>query len=221
MSQPDLPLNYKRIEARTDTSGSRPAAFVLHGRGADETDLLPVAQRFPDELEIISLQAPNRMGMGYTWYELDLSEGGLHESQPDPEDFRRSLDLVAETVIKATDVFDLDPGRIGLFGFSQGAITSMCSLLETPDRYAWCVALHGYLPESHADLTPDGIEDKPVFIAGGSVDDVIPASRVERAGRRFRELGSAVDLTIFDTGHSIGPDELNALLEWIEQQVTE
>ncbi|MFB6211925.1 MAG: alpha/beta hydrolase [Halobacteriales archaeon] len=219
MSQPELPLTYKRIEARTDTDGPNPAVFVLHGRGADETDLLPVAQRFPDELEVISLRAPEQLGMGYTWYELDLSAGGLHDSQPAPEDFRRSLDLVAETVTEAIDRFGLAADRLGLFGFSQGAITSMCSLLETPDRYAWCVALHGYLPESHADLAPDGIADKPIFIGGGNVDDVIPASRVERAGRRFRDLDCAVDLTIFDTGHSIGPDELNTVLEWVERQV--
>jgi len=41
-------------------------------------------------------------------------------------------------------------------------------VLEDPDRYAWIVALHGYLADAHADLEPDGIEDKPVFVGAGA-----------------------------------------------------
>ena len=94
----DLPLEHVTIDPRTDIDGPAPAVFVLHGRGANEEDLLPIAQRFPEELLVVSLRAPDRLMSGYTWYELDLSGGGLHESQPDSEGFRRSLDLVTESV---------------------------------------------------------------------------------------------------------------------------
>jgi len=188
-----------------------PAVVVLHGRGADEEDLLPVARRLPGDRHVVSLRAPDRLTGGYTWYELDLSDGGLPDSQPDPEDFRRSLDLVAESLDAAVGAFGLDSDRIGLLGFSQGAITSLATLLERPGRIAWVAAHHGYLPESHADAAPDGIAGKPVFVAAGEADEVIPAARAEAAADRLREVGAAVTFETFPAGHGIGGDELAAV----------
>ena len=215
----DLPLEHVTIDPRTDIDGPAPAVFVLHGRGANEEDLLPIAQRFPEELLVVSLRAPDRLMGGYTWYELDFSGGGLHESQPDSEGFRRSLDLVTESVEGAIEAYPIDPERVGLLGFSQGAITGLSLLLQIPANYDWAVALHGYLADSHADRRPEGIESKPVFLAGGANDQVIPASRVRAAADRLRELGCAVEGDTYGSAHGIGPDELDDLLAWIERRL--
>lgn len=211
----ELPLEHVAIEPEADHDGPSPAAFVLHGRGADERDLLPIAQKFPDALRVISLRAPDRLQGGYTWYELDLSGGGLHQSQPHAEEFRRSLDLVAESVETAIDTYDLDPDRLGLFGFSQGAITSLSLLLESPTRYAWIVASHGYLAESHASVEPDGIEGTPVFVGAGRNDRIIPAHRSEAAADRLDELGADVTFEAFDAPHGVGPEELRSIVEFV------
>ena len=214
----DIPLEHVHIEPETPTDGQSPAVFVLHGRGANEEDLLPIAKELPDDHHIVSLRAPDRLQGGYTWYELDLSAGGLHQSQPDAADFERSLGLVEDSVEAAIDAYGLDVDRLGLLGFSQGAITSLSLLLESPEDYQWVVALHGYLPASHRDLEPDGIVDKPVFIAAGSVDQVIPAARTEAAAERFEQLGAAVSYTVYDTPHGVSPEELDDLVEFVEQQ---
>ncbi|WP_200530554.1 phospholipase [Halorubrum sp. LN27] len=213
----DLPLEHVHVAPDDDTENA-PAVFVLHGRGADEEDLLPVAQRLPDELHVVSLRAPDPLQGGYTWYELDLSAGGLESSQPDAEDFRRSLDLVAESVDAAVDAYGLDPDRLGLLGFSQGAITSLSIVLEEPDRYAWVVALHGYLADAHADLEPDGIEGKPVFVGAGAGDRVIPESRSAAAADRFEEIGAAVTRGSYPGGHGIGQQELGDVVTFVESQ---
>jgi phospholipase/carboxylesterase len=215
----DIPLEHVHVAPDDSTDGkSAPAVFVLHGRGADEEDLLPVAAELPDGHHVVSLRAPDPLQGGYTWYELDLSAGGLESSQPDAADFRRSLDLVVESVEAAVDAYGLDAGRIGLLGFSQGAITSLSLLLEDPDRYAWVVALHGYLPESHADLDPDGIEGKPVFVGAGAGDRVIPESRTSAAVERLEAVGAAVEHGSFPGGHGIGPRELDAVVGFVESQ---
>ncbi|ESS03293.1 MAG: putative esterase [uncultured archaeon A07HR67] len=210
-----LPLEHVHVSP-DDATGDAPAVVVLHGRGADEEDLLPVAQALPDDHHVVSLRAPDPLQGGYTWYELDLSAGGLHESQPHPEEFRRSLDLVAESVTAAVDAYDLDPARIGLLGFSQGAITSLASLFETPDRYAWVVALHGYLPASHADRSPDGLDGTPVFVGAGSGDRVIPESRSESAADRLVAAGADVTYETYATGHGIGQAELSDVTAFVE-----
>jgi phospholipase/carboxylesterase len=213
----DLPLDHVHVAADAADDGPVPAVFVLHGRGADEEDLLPVARRLPDGLAVVSLRAPDRLQGGYTWYELDLSEGGLHRSQPHSEGFRRSLDLVAESVDAAVEAYGLDPDRLGLLGFSQGAISALSLLLENPDRFAWAVALHGYLAAEHGDLAPEGIEGKPVFVGAGTADQVIPADRGERAADRLRELGADVRFERYEVGHGVGEAELRDAVAFVER----
>lgn len=215
----DLPLEHVYVEPSEATDGPAPAVVVLHGRGADEEDLLPVARQLPDELHVVSLRAPDRLMSGYTWYELDTSAGGLHQSQPHAEEYRRSLDLVSESVESAIEAYDLDADRLGLLGFSQGCITSLGLLLEAPDRFAWVVGLHGYLAASHADRDPDGIEDKPVFLGAGAADQIIPADRVERAADRLRELGADVRFDVYQAPHGVGQQELADLVSFVEKHV--
>lgn len=210
-----LPLKHVYVEPDVETDGPSPAVIVLHGRGADEQDLLPVARQLPDELAVVSLRAPDPVDGGYRWYEIDASEG-LHTSQPHPEEYRRSLDLAEESIQAAIGHYDLDPDRIGLLGFSMGSMVSMGLLLEAPDRYAWLVGLHGYLPESHADLEPEAIAGKPIFLAGGEADRIIPVSRVATAAERFRELGADVTYSSYGTGHGIGQEELADLVSFVE-----
>ena len=214
----DVPLEHVHV-APDDDLDRAPAVFVLHGRGADEEDLLPVAESLPDDLHVISLRAPDRLQGGYTWYELDLSGGGLHESQPHPADFRRSLELVDESVAAATDAYGLDADRIGLLGFSQGAITSFSLLVEDPGSYDWVVGLHGYLADSHAGLAPGRIEGTPVFVGAGTGDRVIPGSRAEAAAERFAELGANVTYETYATGHGIGREELADVVAFVEERL--
>ncbi len=215
----ELPLNHIHV-APDDADADGPAVFVLHGRGADEEDLLPVARHLPDDFHVISLRAPDPLQGGYTWYDLDLSGGGLEQSQPDAAGFRRSLDLIADSVEAATEAYDLDADRLGLLGFSQGAITSLSLVLEEPDRYAWVVALHGYLADSHAEFAPDGVAGKPVFVGAGSGDRVIPSARSTAAAERFVEIGADVTHDSYPGGHGIGQSELADVVAFVEAQLT-
>ena len=210
----DFPLEHEYVPAEGG-DGPVPAVVILHGRGADEQDLLPIAQHLPDELATVSLRAPDSLMGGYTWYELDMSAGGLHQSQPEPEGFRRSLDLAGESIEAAIDDYDLDADRVGLLGFSQGGIMTFSLLLEAPERYSWISAHHSYLAESHADLQPAGLERKPAFVGAGTADQMIPAERAEAAADRLRELGCEVTFESYPVGHGIGQDELGDLVDFV------
>lgn len=212
-----LPLEHVYVEPDEPTDGPDPAVIVMHGRGADEQDLLPVAAELPDELATVSLRGPDPVGAGYRWYEIDASEG-LHTSQPHPDEYRQSLDLASDSIERAIEAYDLDPARIGLLGFSMGSMLGMGLLLESPTAYDWLVGLHGYLPESHAELDPDGIDGKPVFLAAGDSDQIIPVSRVETAAGRFRELGADVTFNTYPTGHGVGQAELEDLVAFVDER---
>jgi phospholipase/carboxylesterase len=214
---PDLPLEHVSRPPEAPVDGPSPAVLVLHGRGADERDLLPIAAELPDDLHVLSARAPDPMGPGYTWYELDLSGGGLHASQPDAGEFRRSLDLVHEFVDAAVDAYDLDPSGVGLLGFSQGAITALSTLAETP-AHPWVVALNGYLAASHDD--PEALADAagtPVFVGAGQRDQVIPPGRAEAAAESLAAAGLDVTFETYPVGHGTTPDEVADLAAWVEE----
>ena len=203
----DLPLEHVHVPpAAADATDPAPAALVLHGRGADEEDLLPVARRLPDTSHVLSLRAPDRLGPGYSWYDLDLSGGDPRESRPDTESFRRSLDLIAASADAAPDAYGVDPDRIGLLGFSQGAVSALALLVESPDSWAWTAALHGYLAAPHADRA-GGLDGAPALVTAGLADEVIPAARAATAAERLRAAGAAVDHREYETGHGIGSAE--------------
>jgi phospholipase/carboxylesterase len=213
MSDDDLPLVSRSRPPEGDVS-EPPAVVLLHGRGADEADLLGLADRLPEELFVLSVRAPEKLGPGYTWYDLDLSAGGLQASQPDAADFERSRDLLDRFVESAVERFELGP--VGLFGFSQGAILSLAALLDSPERYRWVVALHGYLA---AACDPSGTPDRPVFLGAGDADDVIPPERGAAAAERLREAGLDVTHRTYPTGHGIGPAELADAAEWVAERL--
>lgn len=213
----ELPLVH--VNRPGSVESNAPAVVLIHGRGTNERDLLPIGAQLPTDLHVLSIRAPQPMDGpdSYTWYDLDLSAGGLHVSQPDLEDFRRSLDLLHEFVGEAIERYDLDPDRVGLLGFSQGAITSMSALVERPESYRWVVALNGYLAESHENDAENAV-GKPIFIGCGSMDQVIPPSRAERAAELFEAGGAEVRFETYGVGHGTTPDEITDVVEWVEQR---
>lgn len=210
----DLPLEHVSRPGGADANA--PSAVVLHGRGADEEDLLPVAAQLPDDVHVLSVRAPDPLQGGWTWYDIDTSQG-WESSQPDPEDFRRSLDLVHEFVEGAVEAYDLDADRVGLLGFSQGAITSLSALIERPEQYRWVVALNGYLAEEHENRA-DAAAGKPVFVGCGARDRVIPPERAEAAAGRLREAGAEVRFERYGVGHGVAPQEIEDVAAWVEER---
>jgi phospholipase/carboxylesterase len=218
-SDADLPLTFEHRPGTVESDA--PAVVLIHGRGTNERDLLPIGAQLPDELDVLSVRAPQPMDQGgpdsYTWYDLDLSGGGLHASQPDPEGFRRSLDLVHAFVEEVVDEFDLDSDRVGLLGFSQGAITSLSALLERPGAYRWVVALNGYLAAEH-EAEVENAEGKPVFVGCGAMDQVIPPERAEHATELLEGGGAGVRFERYRVGHGTTPEEITDVVGWVEER---
>lgn len=214
----ELPLEHVSNPPETE-SAAPPAVVVLHGRGADEQDLLGVARQLPDRLHVLSVRAPYQLGPGYTWYDLDLSGGGLEQSQPDSDDYASALDRLATFIPDAIDRYGLDPDALGLLGFSQGTVMSLGALAERPAAYAWVVGLHGYLPARFNEEALSAAAGTPVFLGAGTADEVIPAVRAEDAADRLAAAGVEVTFRTYGSGHAITPPELADVVEWVKARV--
>jgi len=219
MDPNDLSLEHVSRGPREADDGRPPAVLVLHGREADEFDLLPVAEALDDRLHVFSLRAPFPGQRGHVWYDLDLAAGGLHASQPG-EGFRGALDRLHAFAGDAPRVYEVDV--VGLLGFSQGGIASLAALLERPSLYGSAAALHAYLPASHDPREHDGFEEAAghsVFLAGGEDDQVIPLRRTADAAEALRAADLDVSFERFAGGHGISAAERRALAAWVGERL--
>jgi phospholipase/carboxylesterase len=192
------------LTARERPASGEPlgALVLLHGRGADEHDLIPLL----DALD------PERRLQGYTpRAPLSLPPGGAHwyhvprVGYPDPETF-------AQGYAALTDWFDALPfpaDRIVLGGFSQGAVMSYAlGLGKGRPRTKALIALSGFIPTVEgweADLEPPF---PPIAIAHGSYDPVIPVEFGRDARARLESAGADVLYLESPIEHSIDPQTI-------------
>lgn len=216
----DAPLAYVSRAPSGSNGGSSPAVIMIHGRGADEKDLLPISKELPDSVYVLSVRGPIEMDDGYAWYHMDVNQGGLHSSQPESDSFRRSIVRLSKFIAYAAKKYDLDRSRIGLLGFSQGATLAMATAAERPERVGWVVGLNGYLPNEYRNASKlVDARSVPMFLAAGRMDLVVPEERVERARDRLGDVGIDVTYNAYNVGHGANEEAINDVASWIRNRL--
>lgn len=200
-----------RPALQRDDSGAPPCLLLLHGRGADEEDLMGLEGALDPRFTIISARAPFRLGPGYAWY--DMAQIG----SPDDDTLNESLEELREFVTALPAAHGVDPARLFLLGFSQGAIVSSALAMLMPEAISGVVMHSGYVPTLHTglDLKPDGLAGKPFFVAHGKYDDVIPVTFGRDAQEYLEAAGAQVIYREYPIGHSISEESLYDMSEWL------
>lgn len=196
--------------------GEAAGLLVLHhGRGADELDLLPLADALdPDRrLHVAAPRAPLVLpgAPGYHWYLVP------RVGHPDPDTFRAAYEAVAGFHDELWQRFELAPDRTVLGGFSMGSVVSY-SLGLGPDRPApaGILAFSGFVPTVEG-WEPQIPRDTAVFIAHGRADPVIEVEFARTARRLLEGSGMDVDYHESDGGHSIDPLTLRLAADWLRR----
>ena len=204
-------LHHELISPRSRAE-TYPTLVLLHGRGDSAAGILPLAYEFErDDLLVISVQAPLKLGGvmagGYEWYRMREPE------RADEATRRASLDALAEFVDTVKATYPVDPERVVLLGFSQGAVMSLGALALRPDSVAGVIALSGYFP-IEVEPQAGNLVGRPAFVAHGVYDDIIPVE----AGRRTRDLleRHGVDLAYreYSMAHQVSAEEMAEARDW-------
>lgn len=198
-------------------AAAEPEALVVlhHGRGADEQDLLPLADVLdPDRrLQFVTPRAPLRLpgSPGHHWYVVP------RVGYPDPDSFHSTRAALAELHDELWERTGLSPERTVLGGFSQGTVMSYAMGLSG-DRPApaGILGLSGFIPtvEGWAPQL-SGRESLRALIAHGRLDPVISVQFAQRARDQLRAAGMVVDYREFEGGHHIDPRDIPRESEWL------
>ena len=184
---------------------ARLVVIMVHGRGAGAGDMMGLAGelRIPD----VAYLAPQ--AAGHTWYPypfmtpMEMNEPGLSSA------LKKIEGLIASAAAEG-----IEPGRVALLGFSQGACLSAEFAARHARRYAALIALSGGLigPPGTPRGYAGSFDGMPAFFGCSDVDPHIPLERVIESAEVYRRMGAAVDERIYPRrGHTVNADEIAAV----------
>ena len=207
------------LETRTripDGAGEGTAVVILmHGRGADPTDLLPLGDAFPDDLAVVFPRAPHAgapwgYGPGWAWYRY---EGG---DRPEPESFRLAQYALDSLVARLPDILGFRPGPVVPGGFSQGGTMANAYALRHPGAVPAVLNFSGFVA-SHPDIevSAAAVADTAFWWGHGTHDPAVPFQLARRGRAVLREAGADLEARDYPMGHGIIPEELDDAVAWL------
>ena len=210
----DLPLKYK-IRIPENNKNNAPSIFFLHGYGSNMNDLFALNQFFPDDWACISLQGPIPTGFGgWSWAEIDYNN---IKELPKPGQRISSRDDIIDSINMCVNNLDLDPKKVHLAGFSQGAAFTLFCGLTNPKLFNGLVSLCGFLEykKIQSEIDYDIIKQLNIFVANGLVDEIIPIKLGKLTYKGLKDIGIKPLYKEYNMGHTISNDCLNDFIKWI------
>ena len=112
--------------------------------------------------------------------------------------------------------------KIILAGFSQGGVITYYLGLQYPQKLAGLMTLSTYIanPTTISDERHSANQDTPLFIAHGQFDPVVPYQLAEQAQTILEQLGYQLEFHSYPIDHSVCPEEIQAVGEWIQKCLT-
>jgi phospholipase/carboxylesterase len=206
------PLTYRERPADGDPQG---LLVLHHGRGADEHDLLGLADVLdPDRrLHVATPRAPLTLPgwPGYHWYVVP------RVGYPDPETFHAAYRELASLHDELWELTCVTPERTVLGGFSMGSVMSY-SLGLGADRPApaGILAFSGFVPVVDGwEPQLAGRESVRAFVAHGRNDPIMDVEFARQARRLLEGGGLDVDYHESDAAHHIDPAHVPAAVDWL------
>lgn len=207
-------MKLRSIEQPPRAAQASGAVVLLHGYGADEHDLLPLAHELDPSLRAVSLQAPHSLGgSARAWFNLQQTPRGFAFEAAEVE---ASLGLLVEAVEEIARGAGAPPL---LLGFSQGAAMALSVALTRPELARGVLSLSGVPPSlDEARLGPaERLRGLPVFAAHGQFDPLIPLEMARLLRSALGEKGLSVEWHEYAMGHQVIEQEIVDARAWLSR----
>ncbi len=172
-----------------------PLVVSLHGATRNADRGIDLLRSLADEHGFLLL-AP--ASAGTTWDVIENRAWGA------------DVDFINRSLARTFELHGVDPARIAMAGFSDGASYSLSIGLANGDLFA---AVFGFSP---GFIVPGKREGKPpVFISHGTIDQVLP---IDECSRRIvpqlKADGYRVTYREFEGKHTLPPDVAAEAMRW-------
>ena len=196
----------------------------LHGYGADMRDLAPLALELETKrpLSWVFPDAPEKLEWGgRAWFPIDVAAFEEAQRAGAPRDLSKDepigLSRAREKVQKLLAELNRPWSSLVLMGFSQGAMLAVDLAMRAPQRPAGVAILSGTLvDEKSVKLLAPGRKGLRFFQSHGSVDPILGFPQALALEKALLAAGWEGKLLRFEGAHSIPPQALDALAEWLD-----
>jgi phospholipase/carboxylesterase len=195
-----------------------PLLILLHGYGSNEQDLFSFAEELPDELLIVSAQAPISIGFGsYAWYSINFDD--VNGKFSDLKEAKQSMDKIVQFIDQIKNKYNTNSDKTFLLGFSQGAILSYSLSFFYPNKIQHVIALSGYI---NTELLPATISKEiktDYYCSHGIVDQVLPIDWARKSKPFLDNLSFKNMYSEYNVGHGVAPQNFYSFKTWIEKRM--
>jgi phospholipase/carboxylesterase len=201
-----------------------PWVILLHGFGADASDLEPLKDHIPTKTKLNWLFPQGLLnvpiGPGWTgkaWWPIAMSTLNMDFSAEKPEGLLKAR----QELFAMIEALGVPWSKIFLGGFSQGAMLAMDLYLNAPETPAGLILLSGsLLNKDEAKPLLEKRRGEKFFQSHGEHDTVLPIKGARQMESFLNQGGIKGGLVGFPGGHEIPPVVLVKLGAYLDQQLS-
>ena len=194
-------------------NGSSLTLLLLHGTGGDENDLVPIAKELDPSASILSPRG-KVLENGMPRFFRRISEGVF-----DLRDLEHRTSELADFVLASMKEYELQPDRVVVVGYSNGANLAANILLQRANVLAGAILFRPMLPMEPGSL-PD-LRSGRVFISSGTLDNVIPRESTARLVETLKQSGADVKMVSQAAGHGLVLGDIKDAKKWLKEHFIE
>jgi phospholipase/carboxylesterase len=211
-------LKYEQIIPPGAADGA-PLVVLMHGRGADRFDLLPLGPQLAPNAVVVAPEAPWSglpwgYGPGWAWYRF------LGRNRPDPESFEGSQRQLGDFLAALPSTLPVKTRPLVLAGFSQGGVMAMAYALRNPGTVPLVMNFSGFLAD-HPSVVPtaETVSGTRFFWGHGTADPQIPFDLAVEGRAKLAAAGAELTARDYPIGHGISPAELRDARAWLADAI--
>jgi phospholipase/carboxylesterase len=199
-------------ERRPSGKGSSRLVLLLHGWTGDEHSMDVFAQKLPKHDWLVALRgiypSPTK---GFSWF---IEQG---KTFPWVDDFTPAIEALFELLVP--DHFPgADLERVDLLGFSQGAALAYAIAFLHSRWVGKLAGIAGFLPHGCEALARNRpLSGKRVFVAHGSLDELVPIEKGRECVVTLKEAGGEVTYCEDEVGHKLSKGCFGRLRKFFQE----
>ncbi|RMC32951.1 VOC family protein [Paracoccus alkanivorans] len=199
----DLPFTH-RIHRPDHPDGS--TLLLLHGTGGNEADLMPLAHHLNPNATLLGLRGrSNEEGVTRFFRRMSMTSF-------DQEDIRAEAAAFDAFMSGAVAAYDLDPARVTVLGYSNGANFAGAVMGLYPGLLKRAVLIRPMAVLD--DLPSPDLTGTRVLTLSGARDPY--GSHAPRLNDWLRTNGADLDARTIPAGHELAQADLDAAQDWLK-----
>jgi phospholipase/carboxylesterase len=206
----------ERLPKEPTENGKPPLVILLHGRAAEAKTIFSIEGLLDPRFHIVAFQAPFESALGaYEWFRPEEKEQRRELWEGDR--FSAAEQQLTQDIPFYLSQAEVDPTKLFLWGFSQGAAMSLILGLRGVIKPKGVVPMAGFLPSPIKRWESVDRHAKYLLVHGTN-DEVLPTASSLSALKFLLEHGVRAEYHEYRGRHKMTLDSIAYINNWLRNE---